>query len=73
MTAGAPPSPCIRICCLDDQDVCLGCFRTLEEITGWRDKDADTQHAILARCAERRREHDARFPPFKASAPTAKP
>ncbi|EKO3464267.1 DUF1289 domain-containing protein [Vibrio fluvialis] len=31
----AVPSPCIRNCCLDDNDVCLGCFRTLEEILAW--------------------------------------
>lgn len=62
MTEPAPPSPCIRVCCLDDNEVCLGCFRTLSEITGWRDRDADAQRAILARCDERRREHDTRFP-----------
>lgn len=62
----APASPCIRMCCLDDNEVCLGCFRTLAEITGWRDKDADTQRAILVRCETRRREHDARFPTLLA-------
>jgi predicted Fe-S protein YdhL (DUF1289 family) len=28
-------SPCIRNCCLNEQDICLGCFRTLDEIRGW--------------------------------------
>ncbi|MEK1908049.1 MAG: DUF1289 domain-containing protein [Pseudomonas sp.] len=28
-------SPCRRQCCLDDQDVCLGCGRRLAEILEW--------------------------------------
>ncbi|WCT75154.1 DUF1289 domain-containing protein [Sphingomonas naphthae] len=40
-----PPSPCIRICTLDAADECLGCGRTLAEITGW----------LAATDAERRR------------------
>ena len=29
-------SPCIKICKLNEEDVCIGCGRTKEEITGWR-------------------------------------
>ncbi|MCK9467938.1 MAG: DUF1289 domain-containing protein [Porticoccaceae bacterium] len=29
-------SPCIAICRLDEQDVCTGCYRTLDEIRRWR-------------------------------------
>lgn len=28
-------SPCVRNCCLDQDDVCLGCARTLDEILRW--------------------------------------
>lgn len=28
-------SPCIRECCLDENDLCLGCFRLMDEITSW--------------------------------------
>jgi len=28
-------SPCVRMCTLDEADVCLGCGRTLTDITGW--------------------------------------
>ncbi|MCP5161517.1 MAG: DUF1289 domain-containing protein [Hahellaceae bacterium] len=28
-------NPCIRCCCLDLDDVCLGCGRTYEEIVAW--------------------------------------
>lgn len=36
------PSPCVRLCTLNAQDVCVGCGRTLADITGWtKMSDAD--------------------------------
>jgi uncharacterized protein len=29
------PSPCVNICRLDGQGLCVGCRRTLEEIAEW--------------------------------------
>lgn len=50
-----PASPCIRQCCLDEHsNICIGCFRSLAEITGWQAADAAEREHILARCAERR-------------------
>ncbi|MBC8796341.1 DUF1289 domain-containing protein [Shewanella algae] len=46
-------SPCIRHCCLDLQDVCLGCFRTLEEILAWHQATDSERQAILERCRQR--------------------
>lgn len=28
-------SPCIKVCKYDDDNVCVGCYRTMDEITGW--------------------------------------
>ncbi len=28
-------SPCVRKCTLDDDDVCVGCFRSIDEICAW--------------------------------------
>ncbi len=50
-------SPCIRMCCLDDNDVCLGCFRTLEEITSWSNADEQTRQCILENAKSRRQQH----------------
>jgi predicted Fe-S protein YdhL (DUF1289 family) len=48
-------SPCVRNCCLNDEDICLGCGRSLGEITCWGSaKDAD-KRVILAVAEERRR------------------
>ena len=35
LNAGAVPSPCIGICRLDAQELCVGCGRTLDEIAEW--------------------------------------
>lgn len=51
------PSPCVRNCCLDPRnDVCLGCFRSLDEIVAWQDSDDAQREAILARARQRRDE-----------------
>ncbi|WP_339411524.1 DUF1289 domain-containing protein [Pseudomonas sp. EA_35y_Pfl2_R5] len=39
-------SPCRRQCCLDDQDICLGCGRTLQEILDWSKADIPGKRAI---------------------------
>jgi predicted Fe-S protein YdhL (DUF1289 family) len=47
------PSPCVRNCCLDHDNVCLGCFRTMKEICAWHDAPDDEKLAILIRCRMR--------------------
>jgi uncharacterized protein len=54
-TAAAALSPCIRNCCLDDDDTCLGCFRSLEEIKEWGTANNHRQLVILQN-AQRRQE-----------------
>jgi len=46
-------NPCVRCCCLDDEDVCQGCFRTLDEILAWRSYSEQQRLEALARCSER--------------------
>lgn len=48
------PSPCVRNCCLDDSDICLGCFRSLDEIRNWSNADNASREQILHRAAARR-------------------
>jgi predicted Fe-S protein YdhL (DUF1289 family) len=49
-------SPCIRDCCLADDQTCLGCFRSLDEIKEWGLAD-DQRRAIILQNAALRREH----------------
>jgi predicted Fe-S protein YdhL (DUF1289 family) len=46
-------SPCIRNCCLDQDNICLGCHRSLREICDWSDASDEQRLEILVRCAER--------------------
>ena len=64
MSRNLPPSdelasPCVRNCCLDDDNVCLGCGRALVEIVRWSGASDDDKRVILersrARIAERER------------------
>lgn len=52
-------SPCVRQCCLDDADVCLGCLRTLEEILAWGEADDMRRLRILDAVARRRQERSS--------------
>ena len=52
-----PMSPCLSICTLDDDNVCMGCLRTLPEIRDWALLKPDAQWALVAELAERRKRH----------------
>ena len=49
-----PPSPCISVCTLDDNDVCLGCGRTLEQITRWTLMTPAEQRAVIDALPQRK-------------------
>ena len=51
--AGEVPSPCIGVCTLDENDVCLGCFRDLSEIGGWGKMDDGEKQDVLRRAGAR--------------------
>ena len=61
MNPGEVASPCVRNCCLDEQDVCMGCGRSLDEIRAWSEADDTARRAILERAAARRAERAARL------------
>lgn len=54
-------SPCIRHCCLDGDDVCVGCYRTITEIMNWQPSSDAQKRDILNRCSTRKQQHDARY------------
>ncbi len=49
-------SPCVRKCTLDDDDVCVGCFRNIEEICAWGGASNEQRQQILNQAAARRSE-----------------
>ena len=54
--AEAIRSPCVAICALDENDICVGCYRSGSEITDWFMADAQGKRDIIAAAAQRRRE-----------------
>ncbi len=48
------PSPCVRLCTLGDDDICVGCYRSLEEIMQWTRLDNPQKLEVLERCDSRR-------------------
>ncbi len=52
-------SPCISVCLLNDEDICLGCYRSAAEITDWFMAGAAEKREILARARERRLADDS--------------
>jgi predicted Fe-S protein YdhL (DUF1289 family) len=48
-------TPCVRNCCLDQHEVCLGCGRHLDEILRWHHASSEERSRILARASARRR------------------
>ncbi|MFV1982445.1 MAG: DUF1289 domain-containing protein [Thiohalomonadales bacterium] len=49
-------SPCVRNCCLNEADYCLGCFRSLEEICNWNSYSEEAKKMIIVVCEKRRKQ-----------------
>jgi len=53
VTDSEPKSPCISVCVLNTEDVCLGCYRSAEEITDWFMASAEDKRLIIERARQR--------------------
>lgn len=42
-------SPCTNVCRLNQDNICIGCERTIQEIIDWPTKSISQKHAILNR------------------------
>ena len=51
-----PKSPCISICTLDGNDICVGCYRRAQEITDWLVMSEVRKREVLRLCARRARD-----------------
>jgi predicted Fe-S protein YdhL (DUF1289 family) len=60
----------MNVCVLDAERVCVGCRRTLEEITGWGRMSAAEQWAVVDRLERARRGAAAGAAPVEAGAST---
>lgn len=53
-------SPCVRNCCLNESDICLGCFRHIDEIVGWQSFSLEKKQGIIGRCQVRKAEKESK-------------
>lgn len=60
-------SPCIRNCCLNEKDICLGCFRSIDEILIWGTASDEQKSTALALSNTRRKQYEQSFKPFKST------
>lgn len=49
--------PCIRQCCLNEEDVCVGCFRTFDDMLQWHKANAKEKTKMLQMAEERKKEY----------------
>ena len=55
-------TPCVQVCAVDGESgLCLGCYRTLNEIASWSALPDERREAIMAELPSRR----GRIPPGK--------
>lgn len=48
-------SPCNGVCQIGGHEqLCIGCFRSMDEITQWRALDDTQRRAVLAKVAQRK-------------------
>ncbi len=70
-------SPCNRICVIHpDAQICVGCFRTMEEIAGWSQLAPEERRALMeelptraGRLRKRRGGRNGRRPPAESRDP----
>lgn len=61
-------SPCVARCGLNDDDICVGCFRHIDEIVGWGQASEARQQAIIE-AVNQRKALLKQSKPSQASAP----
>ncbi|NOX48479.1 MAG: DUF1289 domain-containing protein [Chlorobi bacterium] len=47
-------NPCIQVCKYDDDQVCIGCYRTMEETRDWIDYSEKEKAEVLKKVEKRR-------------------
>jgi predicted Fe-S protein YdhL (DUF1289 family) len=46
-------SPCIGTCTLGPEDLCIGCFRSADEITAWLSYSTEQRRSIMRSLPQR--------------------
>lgn len=55
-SAGQVQSPCVNVCQMHpEKHYCIGCLRTLDEISDWLDMQYKEKREVLARLEQRKK------------------
>ena len=54
------PSPCVSVCALNENDICVGCYRSADEIRQWGIFDNVEKRGVIQKAYEREKQ----FNPF---------
>ena len=49
-------SPCISVCALNDDGVCIGCWRSVDEIAAWSSLDNEKKREVVKLAQQRARD-----------------
>lgn len=49
--------PCIKQCCLNEEDICLGCFRSFDDMLRWNKASIEEKKEMLKIAETRKKEH----------------
>jgi len=49
--------PCIKKCCLNEDNICLGCFRTFDDMRQWNKANIEKKTRMLKIAQKRKKEH----------------
>lgn len=54
VTKNKTVSPCVKLCIIHQEtQLCLGCFRSLNEISSWKSYNEEEKQSILGKLNER--------------------
>jgi len=53
--------PCIRRCCLNEDDICLGCFRSFNDMLKWNKATTHEKTGMLKMAEVRKKEHALKY------------
>jgi predicted Fe-S protein YdhL (DUF1289 family) len=55
-------SPCIKRCCVNEDHICTGCFRSVDEIVAWTRSDNEQKQHVLATSLQRKNAYFEQYP-----------
>jgi predicted Fe-S protein YdhL (DUF1289 family) len=53
--------PCIKKCCLNEEDICLGCFRSFNDMLKWNKASINEKTEMLKMAEVRKKEHALKY------------